>query len=361
MCATAAARVSPMSRRRRCTGPCGDLFQPERLAKVGGRDELCPDCLLLEANAIAPVQDAEPVMPEPLPLRDEDERFEGMLEYAVEGWPLKRGRLSASALGTYMRCPEQFRREKILGEKRPDNGTGLIGTGAHGAIEAALRLKLETGELASPKQIADTFDAVYEAAVFKAESRQGIAWGKAEKKDLDFDRGRRIGRDTVEAYAASDAFRHLEPVALEHVFAFTVPGVPVPFCGLIDVVEPHATIDLKFGDQCVSAVRPEWRLAALIYGFATRTPPAFHSISWAGKVQGPREAAGLRVEWTPMQAVLAARLMRSVVWAILADAERLGRDQPWAGTGLGHTWACSSCAFKPDCAWWNVSDEELFL
>lgn len=359
-----------MSRRRRCTGPCGDLFPAERLAKVGGRSELCPDCLLLEANDLAPTDPVrsatDPVRtdarkPEPLELRDEDERFEGLIEYAVEGWPLRRGRLSASSIATYMRCPEQFRREKVLGQKRPSNGSGLIGTGAHGAIEAALRLRIEHEKDASPEQIADTFDVVFDSAVFRADQREGVNWGNAEKKPLDLNRARRIGRDAVASYAASDAYRLLEPQRLEHVFAFTIPGVPVPFCGLIDVLTRQgAPIDLKFGDRCLSVMDPGWRVQAQVYGMAARQSPAFHSISWAGKVQSPAEAPGLRMEWDARQTILAARQLRFVVGAILRDARELGPEGPWLGNTT-HTWACGACAFREECAWWNVDAEDLLV
>ncbi len=351
-----------MARRRRCSGPCGALYAPERLAKVGGRDELCPDCLVLEANAIAPAELTVPERaPEPLPLRDEEERFAGLVEYEVEGWPLRKGRLSASALGTYLRCPEQFRRQYVKGERRPSGGTGLAGTGAHGAVEAALRLRQEHGVHATPAQIQDTFDAVFESAVTRAADREGIAWGKAEKRDLDFDSALALGRKAVLAYTESESYRALRPAALEHVFAYMVPGIPVPFCGLLDVLtESFAPVDLKFGANCQSRVMPDWRVQALVYGLAVRQSPEFHSISWAGKVQGPREAPGLRLHWDARQAIVAARMLRGVVSSILADAARLGPDEPWLGN-VTHTWACTACEFRPDCAWWNVPDSELLL
>lgn len=359
-----------MSRRQRCTGTCGGLYPPGQLARVGGRSRLCPECLLEEAeregvmpaSALLEVAVEEPPRaPEPLPLRDEEERFEGLIQYAVEGWPLRKGRLSASALGTYLRCPEQFRREYVLGLKRPSGGTALAGTGAHGAVEAALRLKAQRGLTATPQQIADTFDAVFEAAVERAADREGIVWGKAQKRELDFDSARLLGRGAVTAYAESAAFQRLEPVELERTFAVLVPGVPVPFCGLTDVIDQRGDpIDLKFGDKCLSAIDPGWRVQALVYGFATRRPPAFHSISWAGKVQGPTEAPGLRLAWDARQSIIAARMMRGVVAAILADAARLGPDEPWLGN-VTHTWACTACAFRNECAWWTVPDSELLL
>lgn len=358
-----------MGRRRRCSS-CNALTEPARLAKVGGRRALCPDCLVAEADRLAPAEldlgnsdpkdsDSDSVAPEPLPLRDEEERFEGLMEYDVAGWPLRRGRLSASALATFWRCPEQFRRQYVLGEKRPSGGTGLAGTGAHGAIEAAHRFKSEHGLIATPKQIADTFDAVYEGAVARAADREGIAWGKADKVALDYDSARALGQAAVKGYAESPGFVNSRAVAVEHVFAFTIPGVAVPFCGLIDVVTEQGVIDLKFGAQTASVIKPDWRLQALVYGFAQRSSPEFHATSWAGKAQSPATHPGLRWPWDPIQTILAANQMRKTVEAILAYAERWP-DTEWPGN-LSHQWACNLCEFRPDCAWWNVPDSELLL
>jgi hypothetical protein len=360
------------SRRKRCTGPCQQLYAAERLYRVGGRDWLCPDCLVSEAERIAPpaTLDEAPIPippdpasepPEPLPLLDEEERFAGMISYDVPGWPLRNGRLSASALGTFLRCPEQFRRQYVLGEKRPSGGTGLAGTGAHGAIEAALRLRAMRGLVASPRQVTDTFDAVYDSAVERANEREGIEWGTIREGKtniaLDYDKAREIGKRAVEAYACSPGYERLQPWHTEEVFSFMVPGVPVPFCGLIDVVTESSVVDLKFGAQTASVVKPDWRIQALVYGFAKRRPAEFHATSWAGAAQSPASHPGLRWPWNPVQALLAADIMRSVVEAILAYAARWP-DSAWPGN-LSHQWACAKCEFKRDCRWWNVPVSEL--
>jgi hypothetical protein len=355
-------------RRRRCGG-CGDLTDPSKLAKVGGRRELCPDCLLAEAEAIGAVIGPptpstavvgwEPAdsPPEPLPLRSDEERFEGLKDVHVEGWPLVRGRLSASALSQFFRCPEQFRRAYVKGERRPSSGTGLAGTGAHGAIEAALRLKADRGLVATPKQIVDTYDAVYESAVARAIDREGIAWGRADKLDLDYDSARLLGRGAVEAYAA-EVLPHVEAEEVELVFAFDLPGVAVPICGLIDVAGARSTIDLKFGGKTASKVDAGWRIQALIYGLARRQPVEFHATSWAGKAQTPRSHPGLRFAWDARQTIVAVRVVRMVVEAILTYAERWGEDGPWPGN-LEHTWACNMCEYRTECPWWTLTPTDL--
>lgn len=356
-----------MARRKRCTGPCGALYPAERLARVGGRDWLCPDCMLAEAAALS-LPDVPPPgetgeagtaleAPEPLPLRSDEERFDGLIERRVEGWPLLRGRLSASALSQFFRCPEQFRRSYVLGERRPSSGTGLAGTGAHGAVEAALRLKADRGLVATPKQIVDTYDAVFDAAVARAIDREGIAWGSMKegkvKVDLDADSARALGRGAVEAYAA-EVLPHVHAEQVELVFAFDSPGVAVPICGLIDIASDRSTIDLKFGGKTASVVDSGWRIQALVYGLARRLPVDFHATSWAGKAQTPRSHPRLRFDWDARQTVVAGRVLRSVVEAILLYAARWGRDAPWPGN-LEHTWACNACEFRPECCWWTLT------
>lgn len=371
--------MTPRKRpRKRCSG-CGELHAPERLQRVAGREALCPDCLVAEAEAIGAADgfladgdgegstiergianlDEPPTPPEPLPLKDEEERFRGMIERRVEGWPLRKGRLSASALGTFLRCPEQFRREYVLGERRPSGGTALAGTGAHGAVEAALALRIGTGLTATPKQIVDTFDAVFDSAVDRAVDREGIEWGRVDKLPLTEDLSRGLGRAAVAAYA-EHALPFVEPVEVERVFALDVPGVPVPFVGLIDVSTPRSSIDLKFGAQSAKMIKSDWRVQALVYGLADRKPVEFHAASWAGKVNTPREERGLRFEWDARQVVIAARVLRSVVEAILLYAREWGPDEPWPGN-ITHTWACGVCAFRPECAWWTTTRGDTLL
>lgn len=301
---------------------------------------------------------AEP--PEPLPLRDDDERFAGFVERDVEGWPLRRGRLSASAFAKFMMCPEQFRRSYIEGEWTTTQGRMLAGTAAHGAVEATIRHALAGNGLATPAQIEATHDAVFEAAFAQAAGKGGVEWGQAEKRDLDFDKALGIGRRAVAAYSRDVLPGVLEAGVLdvEHTFVVEAPGCPVPIVGLIDVATPASSIDLKFGDQCVRQVRPDWRVQGIVYGLARRLPVDFHPASWAGKTATPRTEPGLRYAWSAADVVIAGRLIAATTQAILLYAERFGLDGPWPGN-LTHTWACGSCDFKPECAWWNLTPGDL--
>lgn len=365
-----------MGRRKRCSG-CEELTDPGELARVGGRDWLCPECLVKAALELAPPPlpedeqerveaqygEAMPARdaPEPLALPDEDARFDGLIEYEVEGWPLRKGRLSASALATYLRCAEQFRRQYVLGERRPSGGKAIAGTAAHATVEAAVAHHLAGRGRATLPQVIETYHATFDRAVAKESDGAGIEWGKSNKVELDEDSTRSLGHDAMTAYYGSPSYdRLLEAEALEHTFAILVPGVPVPICGLLDVLTPRSTVDLKFGDKCVSVIDPGWRIQSRVYGLASRRSSDFHSVSFAGKIADPSSAPGLRAPWDAVEAILAANTVRMVVAEILSAAERYGPDTPWPGN-LTHTWACNACDFRPECAWWNVSTSDLLL
>lgn len=356
------------ARRRRCSN-CNTLTDPAKLQRVGGRELLCPDCLLAEAERLAPALELdaggelvyEPAAeaPAPLPLREEDERFEGFEEAWPEGWPLRKGRLSASALAQFLQCPEAFRRSYVLGDPTPTQGKMLAGTGAHGAIEATLRQVIGGGGLASPAQILATYDAVFDQAFTQAANRGGVEWGKAEKRELDADSARAIGREAVEAYAREALPQLLGSgvEAVEGTFSLWVPGCPVPIVGLIDVAGTRSTVDLKFGDKSASSVQSYWRVQARCYGVARRLPVDFHTATWAGKVQTPTTHPGLRYQWSAAEAVITARMIASVADSILMHADRLGRDQPWPGA-ITHPF-CGSCDYRPDCSWWQLAASDL--
>lgn len=353
-------------RRRKCTGPCGKLYPPAVLQRVAGRDYLCPDCLIEEAMRQAPpvlgedgelAPAADP--PEPLAMPTEEERFAGLDEADVAGWPLRRGRLSASAIAKFLQCPEAFRRSYVLGDPTVTQGKMAAGTAAHGAIEAVIAHAIAKAELASPAQLEATYHASFDQAVAHARDRGGLEWGRAEKRDLDADAARAIGLNAAQAYAREALPQVLASgvEAVEQTFVVAVPGCPVPVCGLIDVAGLRSSRDLKFGEKSASSVQPYWRVQAQMYGLARRLPVDFHTATWAGKVQTETTHPGLRYPWSSVDVMLAAQSIATVSDAILMFAEGFGLDRPWPGA-VTHPF-CSSCDYQRDCAWWHLDPSAL--
>lgn len=357
-------------RRRRCSGPCGGLFPPGAMGRVGGRDYMCQDCMILEAGVVPAselavdaagelVHAAATEPPAPLAMPTEDERFEGLAEADVAGWPLRKGRLSASAIAKFLQCPEAFRRSYVLGDPTVSQGKMVAGTAAHATIEAAIAHAIRKAERATPEQLAVTYDASFDAAVANARDRGGLEWGRAEKRDLDSDSARAIGANAVAAYA-----REALPMVLasgvedvEYVFVVSVPGCPVPVCGLIDVAGARSSTDMKFGEKSASAVQSYWRVQAQMYGLARRLPVDFHTATWAGKVQTQTTHPGLRYPWSASDVLLASQAIATVSDAILMFAEGFGLDRPWPGA-VTHPF-CTSCDYQRDCAWWHLDPSAL--
>jgi hypothetical protein len=131
-----AARVTEAKRRAGTLPPEGREGQPPL---AGGS---AADPPFLPAPSVAPnitvdLGDPETVLLERKDLPDEP----------VDGWPLKRGRVSASALGAFLLCPEQFRRSYILGEYRTTGGNAVTGTAAHTALTAVMMARIQVADL----------------------------------------------------------------------------------------------------------------------------------------------------------------------------------------------------------------------
>jgi hypothetical protein len=310
-------------------------------------------------RGIANLDERAELAPEPLPMPTEEERFAGLEEADVAGWPLRRGRLSASAIAKFLQCPEAFRRSYVLGDPTVSQGKMVAGTAAHATVEAAIAHALAGGGTATADQLAVTYDASFDAALENARTRGGVEWGSAEKRPLDADSARAIGANAVAAYAREALPQVIGSgvEAVEHVFVVNVPGCPVPVCGLIDIAGSRSSIDTKFGEKSASSVQSYWRIQAQMYGLARRLPVDFHTATWAGKVQTPTTHPGLRYAWSATDVLLASQMIATVCRSILMHAETFGRDAAWPGA-VTHPF-CSSCDYQRDCAWWHLDPSAL--
>lgn len=380
-------------RRRRCSS-CRILMDPGELQRVSGREALCGECLLVEAGKVAPLsaQAAEreaaerrvtpelaeqlesvgfeptpagelvrvklpapavqPAVPEPRVAGDsseeEEELYTRLPSVEVEGWPLRYGRLSASALACFARCPEQFRREYVHGERRPQSPAATVGSAIHRTLDVMWRYKVREDEdlpfdlaLGVYVDVLRDISGVYE--------HKGILeWGP-DGSDAWLLRGRKA----LDAYTSQVA-AGVHPVASEEVFVRQIAGVPVPFCGFLDVRTDRAMVDTKFGAKKHRQITADWRIQALLYLQAFDLPMEYHSASYSGEVMTPATEPGLRLERTAQAFLAGAELVRRYTAAILAYAGTFGVHETWPGN-ITHTWACSSCSFRETtCAWWNA-------
>lgn len=263
----------------------------------------------------------------------------------VDGWPLRYGRISASSLGTFFRCPEQFRRQYVEGVRTPGSAATISGNAAHVALDAYFRAQLAGSE--APRSLWSQWaDAKFDYEVDQSGGTSEVDWGKTNA-----DHARFRAKASVDAYIVNVA-KTLHPVAVDQVFVRQVAGVPVPLVGFLDLVEERAIIDWKFTAQVKRETVPDWRAQGLLYLLARDLPLRWHAVGWPKKDGTCSMNTGLELGLTAENHRIATSLARSCVEAILSYTKTFGVAGPWPGA-LTHTWACNSCFFRErGCDWW---------
>lgn len=279
-------------------------------------------------------------------------------DVTVPGWPGRYGRVSASSLGTFSRCPEQWRRRYVLGERTPTGGPMLTGSALHGACEDLWHHKMATGIDLDEKAMTAAFQARFEYEIDDAGGAAWVEWGKDKRHgDLTGDVWRERGEAVALAYLRHVAPR-VWPMSAERLFIAHVAGSPVPVVGYIDVTTADAKIDLKFGRSVKSYIGPDWVIQAHLYLLADDLPMSYQSLGWPSARDGsvnyrtPGDSPDLQIEKTAERYMIANQIVVTRVQQIMRLAETIGPDDPWPDA-LAHPWACMSCDFKPTCAHWH--------
>lgn len=384
-----------MARRQRCKGECGELKEREELSELPGVGLVCEDCMAKAADEVAVEQgaieqlsqqdeelsdalfDAAPGelvttgvgewstppaggypttsvdlgRPPMQPLPKKPNRWRDLPNVDVPGWPLRYGRVSASALATFMRCPEQFRLQNVLGMQRPESGATITGKAVHEAMETHWARLIHQGVSASKTEVRDAYHDSFDRQADKY--GDDVDWA-ARRGDRDnAAKWRNAGASVVREYHAGLA-QTVTPVAYEDMFAIDLPGVPVPLVGYLDLVATDRIWDVKVGGRAHTKPTSDWRLQGMIYPLSPyRLPMGWHSLAWPDK-QGDVKANPVTAPLTASTYTAAVNLTRALVRGILAYTAAFGVDVPWPGQ-VNHTWACDSCEYREQgaCEWWH--------
>lgn len=145
--------------------------------------------------------------------------------------------MSATSLGTLLKCQQMYYWRYVMGKRVPPGVALVIGKGAHGSAEKDLVNKQEWGELLSDEAVAD-----------HARDATVKAWEKEEpvRHDGDPDKGGAV--DTAVALAGlhhKQLAPKIEPVAVERGFRLEIPDFPYDVVGYVDVEEERRIRDLK--------------------------------------------------------------------------------------------------------------------
>src|SRR6188472_1890336 len=191
-------------------------------------------------------------------------------------WPERIKHLSATSIGMFRRCPEQFRHRYILGEKeRPGEGL-VIGSAFHEGVEYNYAQKIQSHE---DRPTAEVVEYLQDVGVPKVLEEQGgaeeIAWDSDDAvKGVDL-----LRRDSERILIRyhEDVVPRIQPVSLEEQLYIHDPRLPVPLLGYVDVRDEARVIDTKTGKQANSKLKPSWQLQATLYGAMTGLPVEYHS------------------------------------------------------------------------------------
>lgn len=154
----------------------------------------------------------------------------------------KKPSLSATALRTIMRCPQQYYYRWVENIKVPPGIAQIIGIGVHKVANLNLSNKKDKGELLSE-------DSVKDAAADNINGlwQQGIKLDDEEKKEGP----KKIKGQAVDLAVSLSTLHHqelapkIEPVHLERFFRLELQGYPMDLTGRMDVEEKDSIRDLK--------------------------------------------------------------------------------------------------------------------
>ena len=190
-------------------------------------------------------------------------------------WPEQVRHLSASSIGMLFRCPRQFERRYLHGEKERPGESIVVGSFFHETLDHNYKQKVVSH---SDLPMSEVIQFLHDAAIPKVLEEEGgeenIRW------DSNLTTARSDSERIVSAYAHT-VMPRIQPVGTEFKFEIDTEDCPVPIIGYVDVWDEARTVDTKTGKQAVQKVKPSWRLQGSLYAWATGRPTEYHSISRA--------------------------------------------------------------------------------
>ena len=180
--------------------------------------------------------------------------------------------LSVSQINTLLTCPQRWKKHYLEGIRGPSSGPLIKGGAFHAGVEAYFH-QIINGFQASYQMAAEAFEAKWEIEI---KNERGVNWNGADPGTTR-DRGLRM----LEAYLEQVA-PTITPAAVEQSFEVSVPGVPIPLVGYIDLEQTDGCIiDHKTTERSWSQDRAGQQLQPYAYVYAKRQqrqgqlPPAF--------------------------------------------------------------------------------------
>jgi len=174
--------------------------------------------------------------------------------------------VSPSAVNTFAKCGEQYRRRYVEGEKIPPGVALHVGTGVHGAAEENHKAKIESKE-------DEPEDVIKDAArdKYKKSLSQGVYLTPEEKsrKDKVLGEGQDMAVTLAGLYRRSLA-PQIQPIHVEKFVRIEVDELPVPILGVLDVTTEEWVPDLKTAKKSWRQDQADGNLQLAVYKRAFR-------------------------------------------------------------------------------------------
>lgn len=153
--------------------------------------------------------------------------------------------LSPSSVKSYLSCSLRFFFEKVAQIRKPTTVALHVGKAIHATLQS-FNLARWRGEDSSEATMEEAFSAHF----LELEKTEGpVDYADEETRQ----RVRSCAWNTLKAYMNSDEVASQMPLGVEVGLSATIPGLPVPVCGVIDLVQ-H---DLTAVDYKSAAAKPD--------------------------------------------------------------------------------------------------------
>jgi len=171
--------------------------------------------------------------------------------------------VSHSQVSTFLDCGEKYRYSYIEGLPRPSTPSLIVGQTYHRALETAFQKRIN-GVTVNDEDIKRITAIAWDDVIVEAgNSKGGIDWQDVEATVLYSQ------AMALVALYWKELGCEIQPLLIEENFRVDVPGVPVPFVGIIDLITADgAVIDHKTAGRAWPASRVEKDLQATAYLYA---------------------------------------------------------------------------------------------
>lgn len=248
--------------------------------------------------------------------------------------------LSPGSASMFMRCPEQWRRRYLLGEKERPGAALVRGRADHYAHETNFTQKVQTHTDVPLDDVLDAYATSWRTTVdeYGGDSEIAADDGKPLSKVYD------IGAKGVEAYHTTVS-PTVDPTDVEVALEIELGNVLVSVRA--DILTPDAGVERKTTSRKQNEPKPDHAFQAMTYATVFGCPFDVHYVADSGTITTPASNPQLRVGKLE-QAVTVA--YNRIALSIVDLYARFGPDETWPGN-VTHPWACGFCGWQKVCVY----------